>query len=151
MKNAFQFRILAVTRILFVFLSLIAATSVSAQPAITETDRAEFHRIIEAQIQAFRHDDGAAAFAFASPAIQGMFGTPDNFLAMVRAGYPAVYRPRDVRFAGVTENEGELVQLVQIVGPDGVNVVAAYQMIQLPDGTWRINGCTLLASPQRGV
>jgi hypothetical protein len=150
--TGFRFRILGVTRALLALLFLLlSAGSINAQTAIAEPDRAEFRRIIEAQIQAFRRDDGVAAFAFASPAIQDLFGTPDNFLAMVRAGYPAIYRPRDIRFTEVTENDGQPLQLVQIIGPDGVGVVAAYQMTRLPGGSWRINGCTLLASPQRGV
>jgi len=34
---------------------------------------------------------------------------------------------------------------VHVIGPDGRAVTAFYPMTQLPDGTWRINGCYLQA------
>ena len=56
--------------------------------------------VISDQIAAFEADDFATAFGFASPAIREMFGTPDRFGRMVREGYPMVWRPGGVRFAG---------------------------------------------------
>ena len=41
-----------------------------------------------------RRDDAKRAFSYAAPSIRAMFGTPERFLAMVRAGYPVVYRRR---------------------------------------------------------
>jgi len=32
-----------------------------------------------------------------------------------------------------------------VIGPDGRPVTAFYPMTQLPDGSWRINGCYLKA------
>ena len=43
-------------------------------------------------------DDAKRAFSYAAPSIRAMFGTPERFLAMVRAGYPVVYRPPAVTF-----------------------------------------------------
>src|SRR5262249_32567885 len=118
---------------------------------VPDADRAAIRAVIEQQLAAFQHDDGEGAFAFASPSIRGMFGTADNFMAMGRGGYQAVYRPRSVAFGTLVEASGALVQLVDLVGPDNLPVVAAYEMLRLPDGTWRINGCTLLAAPNRGA
>jgi hypothetical protein len=36
------------------------------------------------------------------------------------------------------------VQRVFITGPDGANYVAEYALQQQPDGTWKINGVTLV-------
>jgi hypothetical protein len=48
---------------------------------------------IQNQLNAFIADDFATAFTFASPNIKGIFGTPENFGAMVTQGYPMVHRP----------------------------------------------------------
>lgn len=115
-----------------------------AQP-VSAADEAAIRRTIEAQIDAFRRNDDAAAFALASPMIQGMFGTPANFMAMVRAGYPPVHRPRSVDFTELAEENGALVQKVELIGPDGQPALALYTMVRGPDG-WLIDGCRLTAS-----
>jgi hypothetical protein len=101
--------------------------------------------VIESQLQAFLKDDGSMAFSFATPAIQAIFQTPDNFMAMVRAGYQPVYRPRAVSFKDIVEFNGGPAQRVIVVGPDGVPVMAVYPMRRMQDGTWRIDGCYLVA------
>jgi hypothetical protein len=118
-----------------------------AQPAtdIGTADRATIRSVITDQIAAFRRDDAATAFGFAAPNIQAMFGSPERFLSMVRDAYQPVYRPSDVAFGELVRIAGELVQLVQVVGPDGAPRLALYVMERQPDGTWRIAGCTLTA------
>jgi hypothetical protein len=111
--------------------------------ALSAADRNAIRTVIEAQLAAFRADDGATAFGFASPSIQRQFGNPATFLAMVKAAYMPVYRPREVQFRRLVEIEGEPVQLVLLVGPDFAVVTAYYIMQQQADGTWRINGCVL--------
>lgn len=110
---------------------------------LSEADRNAIRTVIEAQLAAFRADDGETAFGFASPSIQRQFGNPATFLAMVKAAYMPVYRPREVQFRRLVEIEGEPVQLVLLVGPDFAVVTAYYIMQQQADGTWRINGCVL--------
>jgi len=101
--------------------------------------------VISAQLAAFRRDDGAGAFAYASPTIRRKFGTAESFMAMVRSGYRAVYSPAEVAFLETKVERGMTVQLVRLLGPDGRSVVAAYEMQRQPDGSWRINGVFLLA------
>jgi hypothetical protein len=140
------------TYCLVVLVALTGPIGAQAPAEVSTADRATIRGIIEGQMAAFQRDDGAAAFAFASPAIQAIFGTPDNFLAMVRSGYAAVYRPRAVAFESIIAGDvGQPVQLVRVVGPDGEAVIAAYEMTRLADGTWRINGCVLLKAPERAV
>ena len=74
-----------------------------------------------------------------------MFGQSAIFMDMVRQGYRPVYRPRTFDFREIVELHGEIAQKVHVVGPDGRPVTAVYPMTQLPDGSWRINGCYLLA------
>jgi hypothetical protein len=117
---------------------------------VNAADRAAIRAVVEDQLAAFQRDDGAAAFAFASPGIQAEFGTVENFMAMVRSGYQPVYRPREVAFGDATAgDDGRIVQRVELVGPDGVPVVALYTMEQQPDGSWRIAACRLTKSPDK--
>ena len=133
---------------------LVAALLVGparAQDAATPADRAAIQHVINAQIEAFRHDDGDAAFGFAAPHIKAMFGDAPHFLAMVREAYPAVYRPRSVSFGTLTPQDGSLVQKVELVGPDGQGALALYTMEHEPDGNWRIGGCSLVKSERREI
>jgi len=114
-----------------------------ASAETSETDRAEIVRVIGAQMDAFLRDDGTEAFSYAAPSIRAMFQTPERFMSMVQRGYPPVYRPQDVKFLDLVESDGRPLQKVQVIGPDGLPVMAVYTMELQPDGTWRIAGCVL--------
>jgi len=116
----------------------------TARAEVSDADRAEIRTIIENQIAAFQRDDGETAYSYASPTIHGLFPTVDRFMAMVRGGYQPVYRPRSVVFGEVVETAGGPEQRVYLTGPDGRSWVAIYALQRQPDGTWKINGCTLV-------
>lgn len=141
----------AIVVALLLFALPFAAARAGGATALSAADRGAIRDIIRRQIEAFRHDDGEAAFAFASPMIRGMFGTPANFMAMVRQSYRPVYRPRDVRFDELVLMRGKPVQRVILVGPDQKVVVALYEMQRQPNGEWRINGCYLLAAEEKAT
>jgi ketosteroid isomerase-like protein len=128
---------------------LLTAGAARAQDALPPGDAAIIRQIIQDQLAAFRADDGERAFGFASPDIQAMFHDPQTFLGMVRGGYQPVYRPREVEFRDLVPVQGRLTQRVLVVGPDGVPVVAQYVMERQPDGSWRIDGCTLERSAEQ--
>jgi hypothetical protein len=133
-------------RLLFALFALLLGFAGAAQAqSLSDADRAAIRQVIEAQVDAFRRDDGSAAFGYASPMIQGMFGTPEIFMDMVRQGYQPVYRPRTFDFRDIVDMHGRPAQVVHVIGPDGRPVTAIYPMRQLPDGTWRIDGCFLQA------
>jgi hypothetical protein len=118
----------------------------------TAGDRTAIRQVVEQQLQAFQRDDGDAAFSFASPSIRGMFGTAEHFMDMVRGAYQPVYRPREVAFRDLQVIENEPIQPVVLVGPDGVPVLALYKMEwQEKEQVWRINGCVLVPSEDRGA
>lgn len=128
---------------------LMAGLAVPARgqdSGVSPSDRAAIRAVIEGQLAAFQRDDGTAAFAAASPMIQGMFVDPERFMAMVRGLYPPVYRPRIVQFGALGPIDGRLVQKVELVGPDGAPALALYTMVRGPDGAWRIDGCALTES-----
>ncbi|NKB54732.1 MAG: DUF4864 domain-containing protein [Alphaproteobacteria bacterium] len=117
----------------------------SSLPVVAEdARRAGILSVIGAQLDAFQRDDAAAAFAIASPDIQAMFGSPENFLCMVAASYAPVYRPRAVTYLDLVERDQQLVQRVLFTGPDGGQVVGLYMMARQSDGSWRIAGCVLV-------
>jgi hypothetical protein len=127
-------------------LTLLLSLSGTAQAqSVSDADRAAIRHVIQAQVDAFLRDDGDAAFGLASPTIQGMFGSPEIFMDMVRQGYQPVYRPRTFDFREIVTLHGQPAQKVHVIGPDGRPVTAIYPMRQLPDGTWRIDGCFLQA------
>jgi hypothetical protein len=101
---------------------------------------------ITQQLEAFKADDVGAAFDFASPNIKNIFRTPENFGAMVRQGYPMVWRPGEVTYLEQREIAGAIWQKVQIVDGAGRVHILDYQMIQTAEG-WQINGVQLLKQP----
>ncbi|MBT3910720.1 MAG: DUF4864 domain-containing protein [Rhodospirillaceae bacterium] len=120
-------------------LLMVNAQSRADGPAIAGVET-----VIRAQIDAFRSDDGIAAFGLASPSIQHQFGDPETFLRMVRAAYPAVYRPKRLVFLDAkTDGAGRPVQKVLIEGMDGTTVIALYPMVRV-NKRWRIDGCVLM-------
>ena len=113
--------------------------------------RQAIRQVIERQLQAFRADDGEAAFAQASPMIRGQFGTAENFMRMVRTGYPPVYRARRAEFRELALLANRIVQPAALFGADGKAVMALYLMEAQPDGSWRIDGCSLLDLGEEGA
>jgi len=128
----------------FLTLSLIA-------PAAAEDRRAAIESVIEGQIEAFSRNDGDAAFAFASPEIQRIFGNPGRFMETVRAGFAPVYRPRNYAFEPPIVADGLPAQPVRLIGPDGRGFIALYRMEEQPEGSWRIAEVTLHLIAERGI
>lgn len=121
----------------------LAAWPAGAEDAASPATRAAVHAVIARQIEAFRRDDGTAAFALASPHIQALFGSADGFMAMVRHAYQPVYRPESVTFGPIGSDHGHVTQDVDLIGPDGRAARAHYTMEREKDGSWRIDGCAL--------
>jgi len=131
---------------------LLFAVAARAQEAVVpEADRAAIRAVIEQQLAAFARDDAAGAFAFASPAIQRQFGTPDVFMRMVRTAYPTVYRPRAVSFGETRIMDYAIVQQLDLIGPNGTGEHAFYVMEQEEDGSWRINGVAMQPGAQQEI
>ena len=105
---------------------------------------------IQSQIEAFQADDFARAFTFASPTIKGMFGTPENFGAMVKQGYPMVYRPAEVQMMELREVAGALWQRVRITDQAGAGWYLDYMMVETAEG-WQINAVQILPAPDVGA
>ena len=130
-------------------LLLLLITAPARAEGIAPSDQAAIAAVIEEQIAAFRTDDAVRAFGYASPGIQAKFGTPEEFLEMVRTGYFPVYRAAEVKFRDIVVEEGVPVQAVEIRGADGAGVLALYFMERQPDGSWKIKGVIMTKLPER--
>lgn len=132
------------SRLALAFVVLLLSFGAGARAEISSADQDALRAIVSAQIEAFRHDDGAAAYSYAAPGIRGLFPTADEFMRMVRNAYQPVYRPRSVTFGDVAETSAGIVQRVFLTGPDGRGWIALYSFERQPDGSWKINGVRLI-------
>jgi hypothetical protein len=117
-----------------------------ALPALAQ--EAPIQNTIQSQLDAFKAEDFARAFTYASPTIKGIFGSPENFGAMVVQGYPMVAQPSAVQMLELRAVAGNLWQRVMITDMQGRTHLLDYQMVETAEG-WQINGVQLL--PEAGV
>ena len=130
-------------------LFMLASFAQAAKPAATTLPAAEWKAIrgvISNQWKAFQEDDGAAAFSHAAAPLRKLFGTPSEFLAMVKSAYYPLYRPRSTLFLEPAVIKGQVIQPLQVVAKDGAVLVALYSMVQSRDKTWKISGCQMAPS-----
>ena len=107
--------------------------------------QADIESTISGQFEAFKADDFEGAFAYASPNLQMMFQSPENFKRMVTTGYPMVWKHAEVRFLDLREIAGAQWQKVQVTDLKGFTYLLDYQMVETPEG-WRIAAVQLLLS-----
>lgn len=132
-------------RIAALLIALIVA--LSPAPALAD-DVAAAQGVIRAQEQAFVHNDAAAAYSYAAPAIREIFPAPDIFMSMVQNGYAPVYRHKSFEF-GDSKTEGNwIAQRVHIIDANGEAWEALYTLELQPDGSYKITGCSLLKAGQ---
>ncbi|MDF1720765.1 MAG: DUF4864 domain-containing protein [Minwuia sp.] len=116
-----------------------------------DADEDAIRDVINQQIAAFRADDGERAFSFAAPIIRSKFGTADNFMTMVRTGYPDVYRPKAVEFRDLKRDGKRLIQDVWFLGTGGDSTIGTYFMERQEDGVWKIAGVYMRRAPSLGA
>lgn len=128
---------------------IILGFLIFALPA-TAQDSDAIENVIANQLNAFNDRDVQTAWSFASPMIQGLFGTPENFGSMVEQGYPMVWTNADVQFLELREIAGQFYQKVMIRDATGQRHVMEYAMVDTPAG-WLINGVSELPLPDVGT
>ncbi|HEV2541539.1 MAG TPA: DUF4864 domain-containing protein [Methylobacterium sp.] len=133
------------------FLLLTGAVA-QADDAAHDTARKAARATIERQIDAFRRNDAAGAYAEAAPQIRNLFPSAETFIAMVAKGYAPVLRPRSYRFETAQETaDDEIAQGVSLQDETGLDWVALYTLQRQADGQWRITGCQLKKAPGERV
>lgn len=131
---------------LVLLVSGLAGAGAQAQPA----GSAEIEAVIKDQFADFQAGNLKGAFDDASPLIRSMFGSPENFGRMVQSGYPAIWAARDLRFLGLHDEGGRLLQRLMVRDAAGAAQLFDYEM-KLIDGQWRINGVFPLAGDSVGA
>lgn len=132
-------------------LSMVTSTVLLVSGAHAQSDPktlrsaigAQARTVIEAQLEAFAKDDAQRAYSYAAPGLQAQFGTPENFMEMVRETYAPVYRPAAVKFLDPQTSDDRVLQPVSISDQDGKAWIAVYSLVRIADTGWRIIGCQL--------
>ena len=124
----------------------VLAAPPAPPPALPAAEWTAIRTVVGGQLDALRAGDGAAAFVFAAPGIRAQFGTPENFLRMVRDGYAPLLAARHTAFLDGAVIDGATIQPLRLVLPDDTVLVALYQMQRQPDGHRRIAGCVIAPS-----
>jgi len=136
--------------VLVLTLVLMPWAAGQAQAAeVSAPDAKAARAVIEGQLAALAADDAKRAFGFAAPALREYFGTPENFLEMVRTSYPVVYRPASVAFLKPEWLDGELVQGVHMSDDHGVLWLALYRLQRQKNKSWRISACQIVQAEGR--
>ena len=117
-----------------------------------DAEVAAVRAVVQGQLDALARDDAAKAFSFAAPLVRNRLGTAERFMAMVRAGYPVVYRPASVGFL-VPQRlpDGTVVQRVRMTDARGQAWLAVYTLVQLKTRDWRISGCDVQPATGRAT
>ena len=124
---------------------LTVAATAAGQGADPHADMA---RTVLDQLAAFRRDDWAAAYAYASATIQSRFDL-EAFRQMVTGGYAPIARSTTatVSHVEVVDPSHGLVE-VRVEGANGEMIDALYELVD-EQGQWRING--VLTRPVEGA
>ena len=122
-------------------MALVLASSFGAM-----AQSSEIEGTISSQLEAFKADDFDTAFTYATPTLQQMFQSPQNFQRMVTEGYPMVWRPAEVRYLELRQRGDAMWQKVQITDAKGGIHILDYKMEQTDMG-WRIGAVQILDAP----
>jgi hypothetical protein len=130
-------------RFVSIVLSLVYLSFTTAR---AEDPVAGAQSAISGQIAALMHDDAEKAYSFASPDIRSLYPNKDQFLAMVRKSYEAVYHAGNYAFGrSKLIGGGEVVlQEVMISAKEGKDWTAIYEMRLMDDGSYKVNGVRMI-------
>ena len=116
---------------------------------LSSADEKAVLTVVQSQLAAFAKDDGEKAFSYATPELRKSFGTAATFMAMVKSGYPVVYRPASVVFLKPESANDEAVLRVQMQDSEGTAWLAVYSLQRQKDKSWRISGCAVIENKGR--
>lgn len=123
---------------------LLVGTARAEDDKVSDADQRAIHEVVQSQLDAFAEDDASSAFELASPQTRVRFGSPENFMRMVKENYTAIYRNQRALFTGTEVVEGSTVQVVRVTDSESHVWLVLYLMQHESDGSWRIDGCKIL-------
>lgn len=106
-------------------------------------DASDIKSVVSGQLEAFKRNDGSAAYSFAAPNIQRMFPSAQMFMTMVEGGYAPVFRSSSAVFGETTSEGSGFRQEVFLTDPSGQSHIATYTLERQPDGSLKITGCSI--------
>jgi Domain of unknown function (DUF4864) len=115
----------------------------------TAADEKSVRAVVEGQLEALARDDADKAFSYAAPNVRQAVGTASGFLAMVRDGYPVVYRPASVAFLKPEGKNDQVIQRVHMLDAAGASWLAIYSLQRQTSKAWRITGCVVMRNKGR--
>ena len=138
-------RTLAITSLLVALAALawVDRAARSAEP-INSADAEAIHAVVQSQLDAFAKDDAETAFELASPDTRVKFGSPYNFLQLIKLHYNPIYRHRLALFSDPEVIDGATIQVVRLTDGDNQVWLAIYRMRSDPGGAWKVDDCQLL-------
>ncbi|KQT48785.1 topoisomerase II [Aureimonas sp. Leaf454] len=113
-----------------------------ASPCIAD-DVSDIRSVVSSQLEAFKQNNGSAAYSYAAPNIQKMFPSVSNFMAMVEAGYAPVFRSSNAVFGDMKREGSAFRQEVFLTDSNGQSHIASYTLERQPDGSLKITGCSI--------
>ena len=113
-------------------------TPATGAHAPTEPVKKELTAVVDGQLAAFRANDYAKAFSFASAGIQSMFA-PEDFEKMVKTAYPVIAHSVSSEYGVMFDTGEEAVVNVRVQDGDKKSVEYQY-LLKKESGTWKING-----------
>ncbi len=128
---------------------ILFALSLLPLPALAqgEAETAAIEATISDQLSDFNRRDVSGAWEHASPTIQGIFGTAENFGTMVETGYPMVWTNASAEFLEIEDRGGALHQRVLVRDSGGAGWILDYEMVEV-EGRWLINGVYVEPAPE---
>lgn len=128
--------------------SMVLLAAAHASP-LSPADEKDVRAVVQGQLSALARDDASKAFSFAAPNVREAVGTAANFMAMVRNGYPVVYRPASVAFLKPEVKDEQVIQRVQMLDARGDAWLAIYSLQRQKNKSWRITGCAVVENKGR--
>ncbi len=122
------------------------AAEVPIKGVLSKVDREKIQRVITLQLRAFERDEAAIAFSYATADTRKYFGSPRQFMEMVRGGYAPLMKHSSREFLEAAIVDGLTIQAVKFLTADGDIVIALYTMVRQADSEWRVGGCELAPS-----
>jgi len=148
-SEAIMKRFLVKMSLLFAMGAYLMSGALAA--GLSAADGEAIRAVVQSQLDAFAKDDAVSAFALATPATRGRFGSPDNFLYVVKQHYNPIYSHRLALFSDPELIDGTAIQVVRLTDRDSRVWLAVYEMQRENDGSWKIDGCQLLETTSISV
>ena len=132
-------RLLAIGSLLFALGMPLGG--IAAAAPVSAVDARSIQAVVKSHIAALSQDDADQVFESATSATQIEFGSPEDFLQLIKQEYRPIYQSRHAIFASPEVIDGDTIQVVNVTDDSDHVWVALFRMERDTDGRWKIDGC----------